>query len=190
MKTGKKIVIIGVVGVIGYLAYLYFKSKKPDTASNDSSGGFIASLPPFIQSVLPSSESNSNTSSTTSGTSTVSIDPLSTSEQKIADVVIAEIKKDENTLSEAQIKEANDYISKRALVEKLDKLRQIEKIIVSGYSYSRTSPAQRELINSVKQPSGAVFSFNSQVKAEIKRVEDILKNEYGLYPDQYGNYKI
>jgi hypothetical protein len=205
MKTGKTLVIVGVTGVVGYLAYLYFKNKKSNVSSGNSvsedntseggGGGFVDSLPNFIQSILPSSTNTGSNTSTTptdtsTGTSVVTPDPLSTSEQKIADAVIFEIKKDEAVDTVAQMQEATDYIEKRALVEKLSKLKQIEKIIVAGYSYSRTSPEQRELINSVKTSTGGNFTFNSQVKAEIKRIEDILKNQYGLYPDQFGNYKI
>jgi hypothetical protein len=182
MKTGKKIVIAGAVGIIGYLAYLYFKSKKPDTASNDSSGGFISSLPPFIQSVLPSSESNSNTSSTTSGTSTVAPDPLSTSEQKIADVVIAEIKKDENTLIEAQIKEANDYIAKRALVEQLNALK-----VVEGLRFVKNKPSTYK---ETLLKAGITNDGLAVIHSKRKEVENLLNNTYGLYPDQFGSYKI
>jgi hypothetical protein len=162
MKTGEKIVIAGAVGVIGYLAYLHFKSKKPDTASNDSSGGFIASLPPFIQSVLPSSESNSNTSSTTSGTSAIASDPLSTSEQKIADAILKANEDKALAELEASKKEAEEHLLRLAKEDELARA----KVLSTGYS----SILKKYNTETDSMKRSSLFSSLMKVKNDLKQL--------------------
>jgi hypothetical protein len=191
MKTGKKIVVVGAVGVIGYLAYLYFKKKQTtsETGTNNeqqssSGGGFLGSLPPFIQSILPNgAEGNSNTTPQSgTGTSAITPDPLSTSQIQIKEAVIAEIKKEESVDMVAQAKEASDYLAKRALVEKLDVLKRYQKLKLMG-----VHNISIEMTNELKR-----VGYDSKVNliTQIATIESTLKNQYGLYPDASGVYKV
>jgi hypothetical protein len=154
MKTGKKIIIVGAVGVIGYLAYLYFKNQKKTTGE---SGGLKDSLPPFIQSLLPE---NTSESTTNTGTSSISPDPLSTSEQKIADAVVAEIQKTESVISPAQQKEADDYLLKLALLKETEaKAKALSQQIYD----TRNKPAYTS--EQINQKARDIARLTNQLKA-------------------------
>jgi hypothetical protein len=122
MKTGKKIVIVGAIGVVGFLIYLYLKNnKKKDVNGNEtSSGGGISGL---IESILPSSETdntNQSSATTTAGGSVINQDPLSTSEQKIADAILKANEDKALAELEASRKEAEEYILKIAQQKKAE----------------------------------------------------------------------
>jgi hypothetical protein len=173
LKVNKKTAIGGSIIIVAILAYLYYRRKKAlstlgtATSTEESSsgggggGGFMGGLPPFIQSILPSSEPAKSAT-----TSTPSSQPIGTSQvtnvPEVTPVVKSPTDADLKAQADALAKQQADALAKQQADALAVKISQAESISRKIYELRNTKAYTPEQIN---QQSRDISRLSQQIRA-------------------------
>lgn len=146
------ILTLGIVAVIGASFLYYFKNNKMQVANNNEIDKKIDEA----------------------------IGKISSTAQATEEARITSINEELKIKTELDNKEAENYLAKTLLIDKLMKLKNIQRL-----SFSKMTPQQREeLFNTVEGSS------KLPILTQIRDVEKTLKDKYGIYPNNQGLYTI